>query len=308
LKPVLVAGELNPDLILQGYSEFPTPGKEVLVRDFEMVLGSASAIMAMGLARLGTSVAFVARVGDDPWGRFCLETMSGRGIDVSRVVRDPAVKTGLTVAVTSPRDRALVTFLGAIGALTAADLPDGMLAGFRHLHISSFFLQEGLRPGVRDVFTRARRLGLSTSLDPGYDPAGRWGDDLRETLLETDIFLPNEVELRGLGGSDDVEECLMRLQNGRTLIVAKLGADGASTITDGNRLSVPAYPVATVDTTGAGDSFNAGFLHGWLRGQAVADCLRLGAACGALSTLGLGGTARQPDAAEAESLVRAHLS
>jgi sugar/nucleoside kinase (ribokinase family) len=305
---VLVAGEINPDLILEGYSEFPTPGKEVLVRDFEMVLGSASAIMAMGLARLGTPVAFVGRVGDDPWGRFCLETMSGRGIDVSQVVRDPKAKTGVTVAVTSPRDRALVTFLGAIGALTAADLPDDMLRGFQHLHISSFFLQQGLRAGVCDVFGRAHRLGLSTSLDPGYDPAERWGEDLRETLLETDVFFPNEVELRGLGGSADVEECLRRLQNGRTLIVAKLGADGAATIKDGVRLGVPAYPVATVDTTGAGDSFNAGFLHAWLRGDAIADCLRLGAACGALSTLGLGGTARQPGASEAEALVRAHLS
>lgn len=307
LKRVLVAGEINPDLILEGYSDFPTPGKEVLVRDFKMVLGSASAIMAMGLARLGTPVAFVGRVGDDPWGRFCLEAMSGRGIDVSRVVRDPKAKTGVTVAVTSPRDRALVTFLGAIGALTAADLPDDMLRAFEHLHVSSFFLQEGLRPGIRDVFGRARRLGLSTSLDPGFDPAERWGGDLRETLLETDVFFPNEVELRGLGGCAEVEECLRRLQNGRTLVVAKLGADGASTIERGASLSVPAFRVAPIDTTGAGDSFDAGFLHAWLRGDGIADCLRLGAACGALSTLGLGGTARQPDASEAEALIRSQL-
>jgi sugar/nucleoside kinase (ribokinase family) len=123
MKRVLVAGELNVDIILQGYRTFPEPGKEVLVDDFVMVLGSASAICAMGLARLGNPVSFLGKVGDDPWGAYCVEALTGRGIDVSRVVRDPAIKTGVTVAITSPRDRALVSFLGSINALTPEDLP-----------------------------------------------------------------------------------------------------------------------------------------------------------------------------------------
>jgi sugar/nucleoside kinase (ribokinase family) len=305
MKRVLVAGEINVDLVLQGYHDFPAPGKEVLVDDFEMVLGSASAICAMGLARLGTPVAFLGKVGEDLWGRFCLEAMAGRGIDVSRVVRDGALKTGVTVAITSPRDRALVSFLGSIGALAAQDVPESALSGVAHLHVSSYYLQEALRPDLQKLFKAAHERGLTTSLDTGFDPSETWDGGLRETLLHTDVFLPNEVELRAISGVDDPEAGLRRLRNGRTRVVAKLADAGALTL-DGDRpVHVPAFPVKPVDTTGAGDSFNAGFLHAWLGEEPLASCLRLGAACGALSTLGLGGTARQPTREEAEAFMRA---
>ena len=303
MKRVLVVGEINVDLILQGYHVFPEPGKEVLVDDFVMVLGSASALCAMGLARLGDPVAFLGKTGADPWGRFCLAAMAERGIDVSRVVQDPALKTGVTVAISSPSDRALVSFLGSIAALSLEDVGPDALRGSSHLHISSFFLQERLRPGVRELFARARGEGLTTSLDTGCDPADRW-EDVRDVLTEVDVFFPNEVELRGISGSEDPAEGLGRLDNGRTRIVAKLGAQGAMTLEGGEPLRVPAYRVAPVDTTGAGDSFNAGFLHAWLAERPIADCLRLGAACGALSTRGLGGTATQPTADEAAAFMR----
>jgi sugar/nucleoside kinase (ribokinase family) len=261
--------------------------------------------MAMGLARLGTPVAFVGRVGDDVWGRYCLEAMQERGIDLARVIRGGGLKTGVTVSITHPKDRALVTYLGAITALTGADVPDAALRGLDHLHVSSFFFQEGLRPGLAELFTRARRAGLTTSLDTGFDPSETWDGGLSETLRETDLFFPNEVELRALSGCDDPAEGLRALDNGRPRVVAKLGTEGAMALDEGRVLRVPAYPVEAVDTTGAGDSFNAGFLHRWLQGAALVECLRLGAACGALSTLGLGGTAAQPTLTEAEALVHA---
>jgi sugar/nucleoside kinase (ribokinase family) len=303
MKQVLVAGEINVDFILHDYTEFPTPGKEVLVRDFGMVMGSASAIMAMGLARLGTPVAFVGRVGEDVFGRFCLDQLASRGIDISRVIRGDGLQTGLTVAISHPLDRALVTYLGAISALTGRDVPTSSMAGSHHLHSSSFFFQEGLRPDFPDLFARAQAAGLTTSLDTGYDSHEQWDGGLRATLEHTDLFFPNEVELRAITGSDDPVEGMRRLSNGRTRVVAKLGADGAMTLEKGEVVGVPAFPVKTVDTTGAGDSFNAGFLHAWLRGAPILDCLRLGAACGALSTLGLGGTGAQPTLVEAEALL-----
>jgi sugar/nucleoside kinase (ribokinase family) len=306
LKKVLCAGEINVDLVLQGYTEFPTPGKEVLVRDCQLVLGSATAIMAMGLARLGTPVAFVGRVGDDVWGRYCLEDMARRGIDLARVIRGGGPRTGITVSITHPRDRALVTYLGAIATLTGADVREAAMADVDHLHTSSFYFQEGLRPDLPDLFARAHGAGLTTSLDTGFDPSGRWDGGLRETLRETDVFFPNEVELEALTGSPDPGDGLRALAGGRTRVVAKLGAGGAMALEDGRLVHVPAYPVETVDTTGAGDSFNAGFLHRWLQGAPLLDCLRLGAACGALSTRALGGTAAQPTLAEAEALVGGH--
>jgi sugar/nucleoside kinase (ribokinase family) len=181
---------------------------------------------------------------------------------------------------------------------------DTAMSGLGHLHVSSFFFQEGLRPGVPELFARARRLGLTTSLDTGFDPSERWDGGLRKALAETDLFFPNEVELEALTGCKDPRSGLRALGGGRALVVAKLGERGAMTLDGGSVLEVPAYRVEPVDTTGAGDSFNAGFLHLWLQGAALADCLRLGAACGALSTRALGGTAAQPTLAEAEALVR----
>jgi len=171
--------------------------------------------------------------------------------------------------------------------------------------VSSYFLQAGLRPGCRSLFARAHAAGLTTSLDPGFDPSERWEADLLETLSEVDLFFPNEVEIRAITRIDGVPDALRRLAGGRTRTVAKLGAQGCATLADDGRLlSVPSYPVEAVDTTGAGDSFDAGFLHAWLARRPLEECLRWGAACGSLSTRGLGGTARQPGVEEAERLVR----
>jgi sugar/nucleoside kinase (ribokinase family) len=304
---ILIAGEINVDLILQNYHSFPELGKEVLVDDCFLTLGSASLIAAMGLAKLGDEVAFLGKVGRDAYGDFCLDRMQAAGIDISRVIRDAALKTGITVSISSPRDRALVTYLGAITELRGEDIRDEHMAGFGHLHVSSYFLQENLRPGLRDAFQRAHRLALTTSLDPGFDPTEQWKPDILDTLQDTDVFFPNEVELAAIGGSPDFELALRNLENECTLTVAKLGRSGAMALDRGKVVRVPAFPVQPVDTTGAGDSFNAGFLHAWTNKQSLADALRFGAACGALSTRGLGGTATQATREEAETMIRRGL-
>ncbi len=301
---ILVAGEINADLICQGYRDFPTLGKEVLVDDFAMTLGSASAICAAGLARLGNPTAFIGKVGADLWGDYCVDFLARLGVDVSRVEKSPLLKTGITISISSARDRALVTYLGAITALSGADIPDDVLQPFDHLHVSSFFLQEGLRPGLPALFRRATALGLSTSLDTGFDPSATWGSDVRQVLAETDVFLPNEVELAAISGYRDPRAALEALQNGRTYVAAKLGAKGAAGLVDGALLQVAPITVKTIDTTGAGDSFNAGFLHAWLRGMPMEHCLRAGAFTGGRSTEAMGGTGGQPDAHALEAWLR----
>jgi sugar/nucleoside kinase (ribokinase family) len=158
---------------------------------------------------------------------------------------------------------------------------------------------------VRGLFAAARKAGLTTSLDTGYDPSEKWARDLIDTLEEVDVFLPNESEIQGITGRRDVAEGLQALDNGHTLVVGKLGADGCAVNYRGKLITVPAFRIKVVDTTGAGDSFNAGFLHAWLQHEPIEDCLRLGAACGALSTRGLGGTATQPTLEEAKSYIHA---
>jgi sugar/nucleoside kinase (ribokinase family) len=302
---ILVAGELNPDLILRNYQMFPTLGKEVLVEDLQLTLGSSSAICAVGIARLGNNVAFAANVGADTYGDFCIGLMKEAGVDVSLINRRKDLKTGITVSMTSAKDRALVTYPGAISTLSAKDLPADVFSGLRHFHVSSYFLQDALRPDLKALFAKARKAGVSTSLDTGYDPAEQWSPDLLDTLKEVDVFLPNEIEIQSITKREDILEGLKSLDNGHTLTVAKLGADGCMTLHDGKLVKQKAFPVKVVDTTGAGDSFDAGFLHAWLRGQPIEQCLRVGAACGGLSTQGLGGIATQPSEKEVESFLNA---
>jgi sugar/nucleoside kinase (ribokinase family) len=303
MKRVLVAGELNVDIILQGPGLAATPGREVLANYCLMTLGSASAICAMGLAKLGTPVSFIGIVGADAWGDFCLDAMRGAGIDLTAVRRERSERTGLTVAISSPIDRALVTFPGTIGALAEGAIDDVLLRSADHLHVSSYFLQEQLRPGCARLFARATAHGLTTSLDPGCDPSGHWLLD-RELLQHVDLFLPNEVEIKAIAGCDDALAAVRVLSGGRTTTVAKLGQRGAVAC-DGNEIvRMPALAIEALDSTGAGDSFNAGFLHAWLGGATVREALRLGTVCGGLSTLGLGGTAKQPTRDEVEGALR----
>jgi sugar/nucleoside kinase (ribokinase family) len=306
---LLIAGELNPDLILRNCPIFPQFGKEVLVEDLDLTLGSSSAICAAGLARLGDSVTFAATVGADAYGDFCSDALRRAGVDVSLVLRRADLKTGITVSITSARDRALVTYPGAIAALRADDLPDVVFPGHDHFHVSSWYLQDGLRAGLKGRFAAAHRAGLTTSLDTGYDPSEQWSREmLLETLTQVDVFLPNEVEIQGITGYTDVEAGIRSLDDGRLLVVGKLGAAGCLARHRGVSVRMPACPVEVVDTTGAGDSFNAGFLHTWLRGDPLADCLRFAAACGALSTRGLGGTATQASEQDVRNYFESHTS
>lgn len=300
---ILVVGEINVDFVFKGCHALPAPGKEVLADDFVMTPGSSSMICAMGLARLGNQISFHGVLGADASGAFCLKAMRDAGIDVSSLQPSHALRTGVTASLSTPQDRALVTFAGAMAELRAEDIGDAQLASATHLHISSYYLQKGLRPGCRDLFARATSAGLTTSLDPGFDPAQQWGDDLIETLREVDVFLPNEQELLAITACNDLQAALRLVQNGRTHTVVKRGRQGCTSLHKEQWLNVPAYPVKAIDTTGAGDSFDAGFLHAWLRQMPWLDCMRWGSACGSLSTRGVGGTTRQATASEALALM-----
>jgi sugar/nucleoside kinase (ribokinase family) len=300
---ILIAGELNVDLVLQNPRAFPALGRETLVEGVSLTVGSASAICASALAKLGDQVTFTGKVGRDAWGDLCLKSLRDLGIDCSSVKCDESLTTGITVSITWAKDRALLTYLGSIAALQASDVTNECLRQSRHLHVSSFFLQRALRPDLKSLLARAHENGLTTSVDPGFDPDEAWGRDLVDTLQEVDVFLPNEVELAAISGKENRVDALRSLVNGRTLTVAKLGADGCVAVRGGEIVSVPAFPITPIDTTGAGDTFNAGFLHAWLRGVDLQEAMRFGAACGALSTLGLGGTASQPTESQANAFI-----
>ena len=294
---LLVVGDLNADLVLRGGEIEPVFGqREQLVDAAELVLGGSGGIMAAGAAKLGLDVAIVACVGTDALGTVMIDALEQAGVDTSAVARTAHAATGISVALARPADRAILTAAGALARLRAQDIPQELLARARYVHVTSPFLQDGLHSGLRALAAHAR----SSSLDTGWDPREEWSVPLEAF----DVLLPNAEEaLRLAGRTDgDVEAAARELAARGPTVVVKLGAEGALAVHGGEITKVAAQPVEPVDTTGAGDSFDAGFLAGRLNGANLAEALALGCACGALSTRRSGGTAGQPTLEEARAL------
>jgi len=295
---ILVAGEINPDLILTG-DVIPEFGQvEKLVASYTLAVGSSSAIFACGAARLGMRVAFIGVCGEDVFGRFMLDEMQKRNVDISNVIIRPDGQTGLSVILNQDADRSILTHLGLISDLQASDSPDHVLRQARHLHVASYFLLTKLQPDLPGLFQRAHSLGLTTSLDTNYDPSEKW-IGFNELLSATDIFLPNKTEALSMTQSEDVESAAKQLANKSKLVAVKLGADGAVLRTKDKTIFAPSIPVNIVDTIGAGDAFDAGFLYGYLNNWDWEKSLQLATVCGALSIQASGGTAAQPTLDEA---------
>ncbi len=301
---VIVVGELNADLILRG-DVTPAFGQvEQIVDDATLTIGSSSAIFACGAARLGLRAAFIGKAGDDEFGRFMLRELQQRGIDTSGVVIDPRLPTGLSVILSRPFDRAILTHLGSIAALRFDEIDLSLLSRARHLHLGSYYLLDALRPDVPQLFDEAKARGLTISIDTNYDPTEQWAGGLQETLQRVDVFLPNETELLAITHENSIETGLDRLAEIPTVAV-KLGARGAAARRGSQIVYTDSIPVKVVDTTGAGDSFDAGFVYAYLAGQDLAQTLRWACACGSLSTRAAGGTTAQATPAEVLAVLHA---
>jgi sugar/nucleoside kinase (ribokinase family) len=302
---VLVVGDANPDLLLRG-DVVPRFGQaEQLLDVADLVLGGSAAITAAGCARLGLRTALVAAVGADRFGDLVLAALAERGVDTAAVGRDADRPTGLSVLLCTPADRAILTLPGAIPTLDATAVPEPLLVRARHLHVASYFLLPRLAAGLPGLLRRARAAGCTTSLDTNWDPAGRWAG-VAELLPLIDVFLPNRAELvavAGLDGEPDdgtVAAAAKWARAAGPLLAVKAGAAGALGWAADGEVTAPAPAVDVVDPVGAGDSFVAGFLAGWLRGLLFDRCLRWAATAGALSTRAAGGTAAQATAADLE--------
>jgi sugar/nucleoside kinase (ribokinase family) len=284
---LLVVGDCNPDLLLAGGDVAPEFGQaEKVVDEARLLIGGSATIVACAAARLGLSVALVAAVGDDLFGRFMLDALAERGVDASECIVGTR-PTGVTVALVRGDDRAILTAPGAMTALTAADVPRRLLERARHVHVGSYYLLDGLRPDIAALVHSTHAAGATFSVDPQGDPSGEWDGGLPALAPLLDVLFVNEGE-HGMLRSD-----------GCPLVVVKRGRRGASAIMDGQTVEARAPEVEPVEATGAGDSFDAGFIAGRLRGMGVRESLALACACGALSTRALGGTAAQPTLDEA---------
>ena len=287
---VVVVGELNVDLILDQIQGFPELGKEKIASAMTLTLGSSSAIFAGNLSSLGASVGFIGKLGEDAFGNLVISSLKKRGVDAGHIVAQKQFGTGATIVINQQNARAMLTYKGAMEDLRLADLDWEYVQAARHLHLSSYFLQSGLKPDCAQLFQRAKALGLSTSLDTNWDPDEKWDREIFDVLPHVDVFLPNEDEALLISRCQTAESALDKLTQYAKTVVIKLGKNGAMAKHKGRIYRATGFEVPFVDAVGAGDSFDAGFVFKWLQGGDLNRCLEFATRCGALSVTKAGGT------------------
>ena len=308
---IAIAGEINLDLILYGLpTELPVE-RELLASDFRLTLGSSSAILAHNLAVLGAQVGFITRVGANPetdsLGSVALDRLKESGVDLSRVTRSSGpASTGVTIILPHGATRRMFTYPGVMAEMSRADLDYAYLASARHFHLSSLFLHRGLEKDLPQLFRDLKRDGLTISLDTNDDPEDRWEGVLHELLDYVDILLPNENEILKIARRNTLDEALTMLSAKVPAIAVKCGKDGSVVQVENKRIVVPGVAVTPIDTIGAGDSFNSGFLFAFLQGASYEEAARAGNITGALSTLRPGGTEAFRDAALRDQFLHEH--
>ncbi len=292
---IVVFGDTCVDLILSDKDIKPQFGQaEKIVSGYELEMGGSCCIFAAQAAKLGLSVRLLGRVGDDSYGRLIIDTLRSAGVDTESVIVDSTLKTGITVHLAQDDDRAMLTYPGSLNALTAADATDEILASARHLHYGSLYLQTGLLPRWIEILERAKRLGLSVSLDTNWDPQEEWDQGFLRALNYIDVLLPNEQEAQHLSGRSDLPSAISFLREQVPLLVVKQAEAGAFAWLRGRRARQAVMPAESGgDGVGAGDSFDAGFLAGWLSDLPLETCLAIACQCGRAVASGRGGLRSQ---------------
>jgi sugar/nucleoside kinase (ribokinase family) len=304
LPDVAIVGEINPDLILYGLPRELPEEREVLASGFTLTLGSSSAILAHNLSLLGSKVTLSSRIGSDVLGEMCCERLRGAGVELGHVVRSTSgSNTGVTLILPLETTRRILTYPGAMFEMGIEDLDLDYLATAKHLHISSLFLHRKLSPDIPGLFREMKRRGLTTSLDTNDDPEGKWDGVLEDVLLHLDVLLCTEKELIRIAKTEDAAESV---SSRVPLLIVKRGAHGASGYTEGCRIDVPSLRVDVTDSVGAGDTFDAGFLHQWVRKAPLETCVAFGNLAGGLSVTRSGGTEAFSDSTYRQSFFERH--
>jgi sugar/nucleoside kinase (ribokinase family) len=288
---ILCVSDMTADLVLLG-RELPRFGQvETLLDDYLLEIGGSANIFASQFCKLGGRAGLVGCVGADVLGSFLKAKLTTIGVDLRHVRDNPRVKTGISTHLVHQGDRAILTYLGTADALRPEDLGDELLAGTRHWHIASYFLLKQLRSRWPSFLREARRSKKTVSLDTNWDPDERW-TGVEELLPLVDIFLPNENEAVAITRLESADEAGQALSLLGPLVVIKCGARGAVAFRNGQEVAAvepESLLLEPVDSTGAGDNFDAGFLRGYLLDRSIEDCLRLGSRCAAASLGALGG-------------------
>lgn len=301
---IVSLGDAVVDLVAGGLDTLPAWGQDREVDHISPHRGGAGLNVAVNLATLGNPTALVAGVGNDAWGTFLREGLTEKGVDGGGV-RSLSAPTAVTMVLTGAQDRAFVSVYGATAAFRAEDIDAKVIAQAAHIHLSGYWQSRALATQLPSLCEAWKAQGITISLDVGYDATHQWQGGIRDLLPLVDIFFPNEEEACGITGESDWHQALVQLAKVVPWVAIKRGASGATLRWGILEVSQPAYPANVVDTTGAGDAFNSGFLHGWLQGWSPQKGLQYGCAMGALCVGREGGSTTPPTLAEVEKVINA---
>lgn len=294
---VLSAGFVCGDLVLRPVDDLPPLGGNRFVDDARLTIGGCAANAAIAFARLlagsGGQSTVAGRVGGDDLGWLLRHALQAEGVDTAPLLATENTATAINTALVSAAgERSFYVFGGACNLLTPDDLPDSLLRRFDHLHLAAIGALPGLAGDAgADVARRARALGLTVSLDITLNPPRDSRADILPLLPHVDLFLPNLGEAQAVLGDGSVEALLARgLTTGVRLMAIKQGAAGCALATADQSISLPAFAVPVVDTSGAGDAWAAAVVFGWRQGWPLPELARFANAAGALCTQTLGAT------------------
>lgn len=303
---VYVYGDVNIDIVVPGVEALPEPGSEVDVPMMETFVGGGAALFTLGIAKLGLKPVFQGSVGRDMYGEYIRNLFQQLGVDDSLLLESDTQKTGISISFTTEKDRCFLTYRGTNEGISLKHMDLDNLSGAKHVHVTGY---EGATNHAEylDMLTKIHAMGdVTVSFDVGWDMTGVWYEGIFDLLPMIDVLFMNETECQHYTRCNDIEEGARKLAEKAGMAVIKLGKTGAMAIKDGKKFFAPSYKVQAVDTTGAGDSFNAGFVYGFLQGLPMEECLKCGNSCGALSVTRLGGNTGFPFRAELEKWIADH--
>ncbi len=289
---VLLIGTPNVDIVSGKYDNFPNPGEEIRVSNIDICLGGGTGITAIGLAKLNLKPFILCSIKKDFFGKFVLDELNKEGVET--LIKDSSNDTGITIALDAHKDRRFITFDGSVYDTSLSDVSEKLFINTKHVHLTNF-------RGIRDYdlymnfIEKAKSYDISVSLDVGWDDSGLWDKCVLDIAKELDMFFINETEIKHYLRKDTIEECFRYLLNSKINAVVKLGHNGSAFIKDFKITRVSTIKVNAVDSTGAGDSFNAGFIYGYLNKMEIKKCLQIANICGALSVEGYGGYSKFPN-------------
>ncbi len=298
MKKILVFGDANLDIFISGKREIPAAGTEEYVKEMPYAVGGGAALVVMGLGKLGCNAAYCGTLSGDMMGRMIATSMKDVGIDLSMATIDNDVQSGISLSFTDEKDRSFISFAGSIAKNDVDMLRRLDFSSIGHVHITGYNAKDHEKYLNILKFIKAQG-DITTSYDVAFDETGLWNPALKELMPYVDVFFMNEVEAAGYSGGKNPEEAAEYFADFGNAIVIKAGSKGSFLKVKGEELICEKVtPVKAVDTTGAGDSFNAGFLWAYTSGLDGRTALRCGNYCGGRCVTAKGGNTAFPSLRE----------